>query len=458
MEESGLMPSLRPLRFLPSRGWLIVLLPWLAALLFTPLAFGGVTPGLRAISDGLLVLSFLAWIVLLGVEKRLPKISPWCRGAMVFLLVWSGIHWLNPKSIHYEVFWIFSHLDHISWLPGTSDKAATGKILVHWLSLAAGFLVLLDGCRQAKVRWLLLGGLALTGVLIALIGIYQKASGTEKILWIAKEYPPRYFFAAFVYHGHAAAFLNLCWPAALAIVLRARDCEKSGLIISLWITALFLTVAALFVNTSKAGHALGAVGLILALIRFRSHFFSGQTSKLVMILTSILVLGAIAVMVIPALSISMTRWSSFWTGISTQGRLQAYGFCLKMLPDAGFFGFGPGTFHLSFPMYRAEGGDEAMRGRWTHAHQDYLQMVIEWGYIAAAAWFILIGGAVLRGFRSVRQNLKKGRVEYSPSCALIALFLVLTHAMSDFPLQIPAIQYAIAVYLGILWNAGLRSP
>jgi hypothetical protein len=47
-------------------------------------------------------------------------------------------------------------------------------------------------------------------------------------------------------------------------------------------------------------------------------------------------------------------------------------------------------------------------------------------------------------------------MEFSASCALIALIVVIAHATFDFPFQIPAIQILIAFYMAVLWASGTK--
>ncbi|MEM9283871.1 MAG: O-antigen ligase family protein [Verrucomicrobiota bacterium] len=419
------------------------------------LAFGGTTPFTRQLTDLFLLISFGAWLVLLIAQRRLPRFPLFCLIPLFCLVLLGTIHWLNPKSVFYEKFWVFNPLDsHINWLPGTFDKKATGEVIWHLGALLLGFLVLIDACKDGRARWLLLAGLALSGFAVALVGIYQKASGTEFMLWMDEVYPKKLFFGAFRYHANAASFLNLCWPAAFALFMRYRDLGKSGVGFSLWLIVFLITVSGVFVNTSKAGHALGCFGLVLALLRFRSSIFTMIGSRVANVVSVLICVGLVGVLVLPALSLSWERWVDLFEHDYYRVRFHGYGICLPAVADSGLTGFGPGTFSLVFPFYR-DGTDEVFaRIFWTHAHQDYLQTIIEWGYAGMAAWLFFYAGALWRGFSAMRFAARHDRMEYSVSCALIAISILCLHAAMDFPFQIPAIQLPAALYLAILWTAG----
>jgi O-antigen ligase len=125
---------------------------------------------------------------------------------------------------------------------------------------------------------------------------------------------------------------------------------------------------------------------------------------------------------------------------------------LKMIPEAGPFGFGPGTFQTAFPYFTHEYGNQ-LNGRWLYAHEDYLQTLVEWGYVGTALWVGLVGGAmVLSVIRAVRYRAElSSSVRLTHFAILLGVGSVLLHALVDFPLQIASIQLYSAALLGALW-------
>jgi O-antigen ligase len=122
-----------------------------------------------------------------------------------------------------------------------------------------------------------------------------------------------------------------------------------------------------------------------------------------------------------------------------------------MLPDAGAWGFGPGTFAITFPHYTQELG-AAIPGIWRFAHDDYLQTVIEWGWVGASVWALLFFGGLVRCFHFCRRGRSADRALLFTSG--LALGGVALHALVDFPLQIASLQLYTAVYLGLGWGSG----
>ncbi|NLT71096.1 MAG: O-antigen ligase family protein [Verrucomicrobiaceae bacterium] len=421
------------------------------AAFYAPLAYGGTTRETRMILDLLCLLVAVAWVPVLVVEKRTPRAPAYLLTALAALFLLGLGFVLNPMFRHLESLWVFLPTERsVAWLPGTCDLAATAPWLGHLGCLALLLLVVTDAASRPGNRWFLLQTIALSGFAIALIGMTQKAGAAEAMLWATPQQSGGVFFAAFRYHANAASYLNLCWPAALAVWLRSRHLHRRGWISSWWLTVFLLTLLGVFVNTSKAGQVLALLGILISLWLVRRLLFDGTQSRATLLVSAIVCLSAALVVLLPTLLQSADNWDNLLSeGQSWRGRKAAASACLAMIADNPLFGTGPGTFHLAFPFYTSQ--LEGFHHFWTHAHQDYLQTMVEWGLPGFAAWAVLFAGAILRGGQRNRKTVPHENL--SDKFALLALALVLIHAMVDFPLQIPAIQLAAAIPLGILWSS-----
>lgn len=438
---------------MPPLRWLAVLAPLVGAFFYIPLAFGGTTPESVRVLDWLLLHAFVLWLAVLVLERRLPVLAWPLWVPLLVLGLFGVVQLLNPRAVADSTYGEIVPLEGFrSFLPGTVDAGTSWPVLLNLGALALGGLVLCDGLARVRVRWLLFRTIALAGLVIALIGIYQKASGAEAMLWSEPKPFGNNFFAAYRYHGNAASFLNLSWPAALAVWMRSRLMRPGSIVASLDLCVLFLVFAAVFVNSSKAGQILGLVGFLLAAWRFRGELAETGTSKigLIVLVLFLAVLGS--VFVLPGLLAASAKWNEFAQDAgSLTGRLLAYGACLGAIREAGIFGLGAGTFHLVFPYYTLELEDR-LYGFWYHAHSDWIQTAIEWGWIGFIAWATLIGGGFVRLWKRCREAARCERTELSCSVALIALVLVLVHALADFPLQIPSLQLLFVFYLALGWS------
>ena len=453
--------------------------PWLnrlvlglfaVCMVYAPFAFGCTTAATRQWLDYGLFTAAGLYLVALVIQRRWPVIPLPLVVLIAVPAVIGCVHALNPKFTHDYVTWQFAPVqDTISFLPGTLDRRATLKILFHLSAIAVGFVALVDLARNRTYRWFLLGSVALAGMAIALVGIYQKATLADSMLWTDQVYPNRrVFFAAFRYHGHAAAFLNFCWPAALALLLRSMQRPGPMLAKIVWSNVTLITLLAVFANTSKAGQGLALAGIVAAVVLFWKELpLQNVSRRTIGFIALVIVCGGLA-LVLPSLANSLGKWSDFAANpTSFKGRLFAYNGCLRMLPESGWFGFGPGTFGLAFPYY-TKGLDNQVTGFWNHAHQDYLQTLIEWGYIGGAALIAIVIGGLLRALNlpvPARFNLKQRnqrrrsggrhgtrRPDLSLKASLLALGLVAAHALIDFPFQIASLQFFGIVHMAVLWR------
>lgn len=391
---------------------------------------------------------FAIWVLGLVTAQRAPAI-PWLFGLLVLGIL--GYGWISVFNAEWTHVWGRGfhpavHTLGISWLPGSKDQDASRSAMIHFTAIFGGVLVVVDLARSRRLRRQLLGWLALTGLAVAMAGVYQKASGTVMLWNYDKPIEAKTFFAAFDYHGNSATFLNLCWPASFLLWLRALSSEeRAPLRLALWSCSTLFTLAAVFANTSKVGHVMAVVIVVILLIAYRSQIrsaFSGRAVGSTAVVGVILVVAAGALFISLSAEISLGRWEAF--DQSAEARLDSYKTCWEgILPNSGITGYGPGTFHTAFVDFQASGEEAAISFTY-RAHQDYLQLMIEWGYVGAGIWAVLLGGALLR------RNKTDDRDFYA-SGLKIMLFGVLAHAAVDFPFQVPALQWPILALTGILW-------
>ena len=451
-------------RWLPTAALAI----FAVAVIYSPLAWGAATNETRYWLDCGLAAAAGFYLVSLFVERRMPRISPILAGTLVFLGALGWTHALNPKFEYLWLNWQFRPLeDSFAFLPGTLDQKHTLEVVPHLSLMGLSMLALSDLTRRRRIKWSLLGMVVLSAFCVALIGIYQKATQADSMLWTDQVYPNRrVFFAAFRYHAHAAAFLNLCWPVALVLALRSFQRERPAYQRALWSNAFVFTFLAVFANTSKAGQGLALAGAVAALPLFWRELPFRSVSKRSLAIVGPLLIAVGVLAVLPSLGNSLGKWSDFVADpTSFKGRYFAYRGCVEMLGDSGWFGLGPGTFALAFPYYTA-GLENQAPGFWDHAHQDYLQALIEWGYLGGGALIlILLGGFVNAvGVRRLRRLLPTRRalggqrdnsgrpLDLATKGSILALGMTAAHAMIDFPFQIPALQLLATIHLAILWR------
>ncbi len=432
---------------------------WLLMLLSAtlPLFLGGVS------EVGDLWLNTLGWsAVVLWVgglfrRGRFPAVSRWASVPVVLVLALGLLATVNAECTFEGPFGGFTAREFVHWLPSTVDASGSLAAVKHWALLGGLFWMSCDFCSQRTQHQLYRNGLAVAGFLQIAFALGQRLADARSVLgsgW--GEHLP--FFGTFLYPGSAGAFLNLLIPL---FCLHAFDKTQRS---PLGIAGLAGLAVAIFWNTSRLSSLVAICsGLLLALllgwiawahadkVLLRASL-ARRLGRLRPALVSVLLVGGLALLVFPVPPL-FEKWKLLpeqWG--RTYPRFEAMRACLEVIRDAGAFGFGPGTFTAVFPQY-AQKMAESARGVWRHAHCDYLEWLIEWGWVGGLLWSFLPLGALVRvGMLVVGGEAMQRRME--AACTLVALVTLGLHALADFPLFNPAVQMLAVFWLGTAWSAG----
>jgi O-antigen ligase len=330
-------------------------------------------------------------------------------------------------------------------------------------ALLLGIILFVADLSQSD-RWLLRLWyvIGLVGGSIAFLGLLQKATGTLMIFWLPPPpYPVRVttFFATYYYHGNAGAFLNLVWPLSAGLVIRAFTSGSHPWMRAMWTSVFLLTIAAVLANTSRMAQLVALLLMVAICVQFGPLLLRKLSGGKSVALAGALAIGLALVSFAQASHFeqALARWQLRSEHIPSDARWQVSRIAVRALPDAGLFGFGPGTFRVVFPTYNRSGSNQ-VPGTWRFLHQDYLQTLLEWGWIGGILWALLFFGGITVGIRSYK---KHSRREWTPRrrvlqpLIIIALMGVALHALVDFPVQIESIQLYVATYLGLCWGSML---
>ena len=371
---------------------------------------------------------------------------------------------LNAKSIYDSEFSLFVPLrNFVPFLTGSVDYANSAAWMLRGALLLGTILFVCDLSQSS--RWLLRLWyvISLIGGSIAFLGLLQKATGAQMIFWQPPP-PPEYgvttFFATYFYHGNAGAFLNLVWPLIAGLVIRAFTSRSQPAMRALWTIVLIITIGGVVANTSRMAQVVALVLLIIIGLRFGPGLLRrlpGAQKSVAIAGTLAFILALIALAQATHLEQPLNRWQSVSEQIPADARWQASRVALGALPGAGFFGFGPGTFRVVFPGYNIESG-HAVPGSWRFLHEDYLQTLLEWGWVGSSLWALLFFGGIAVGILSYNRYATRDwmpRRRVMQPLATLALAGVAMHALVDFPFQIESIQLYVATYLGVCWGSSL---
>ena len=437
---------------------------FLAALIYAPWAYGATTSRSIQVTNWILLTALVLWAVELLVSRRTPRFPRLLFLLVVALVCVGGWMVFNAKSIYDSDFFVFVPLRNFaSSVAGSVDYTMSMAWIVRGVLLLGTILFVAD--LSQSNRWLLRlwYSIGLVAGSIAFLGLLQKATGAQMIFW--QPPPPEdvrvtTFFATYYYHGNAGAFLNLVWPLSAGLVIRAFSKRSHPGLRAMWISLFILTIAGVLANTSRMAQLVAVVLVLAICLRFGSALMrkvSGTEKSVALAGALAIVLALIALAQATRLDQPLKRWQAESQRIPSDARWQACHVALAALPDAGLFGFGPGTFRVVFPTYNI-GLVNQVQGTWRFLHEDYLQTLLEWGWVGSSLWGLLFVGGITIGIRSYN---KYGRGDWMPRrrvlqpLVIIALLGVAAHALVDFPLQIESIQLYVATYLGLSWGSAL---
>jgi diacylglycerol kinase (ATP) len=417
----------------------------LAALVYAPWAYGSIPPQFLAWLIALLGLTLSLWLLNCAVRQRLPQLPLWLIAAGAGVMVqawWMGLN-ADPETGGTRSF---------RWAPGSVNQELSFGMALRVTMLVGVLWMVCDMAQHWKWRRRLWWTLALTGFSIVLLGLVQRIGGAPGTFWQYDLEAPT-FFATFPYHANAGAFMNIVWPLMAGLLTLSMREQAASWQRGLWTVALVACLCGLFVNTSRGS---GFVALLLVLL-WLGWLLGRPASRWVSLNRPALLTRALAVLAVAgviAMAIGVDRTLERWRGLEQElhagnPRWQADLTSLRIISDAGATGFGPGTFARVYALYRGES-----RARLEHAHNDYLQTIIEWGFLGAAAWAFLVFGGPVRAVRAWIQGRgsKRTRDRILAFAGLAALLGLLLHALVDYPLQIPSIQLYTAVLLGFFWS------
>ena len=433
---------------------------FLGVLVYAPWVYGCTETEAIAGLNGLLAAVLILWgldLAVRGPQFPLPRLLCLLIAGILFL-GWAMT--LNAACLYDPFFNEAIALPKVfPALPGSVERALSSAAMVRITLCLGSVLFVADLMRRPLWQIRLWWTLGLSGGSIALLGLAQKVTGAPMIFWQPSDPPVTTFFATYYYHANGGAFLNLVLPPIACLALRAMSGGGTAGGRVLWITALVVILAAEAVDTSRGAQII-ALLLCAALLAWPARrVLAGAWQADRRVSVAMLAFGlavAAAIVLSIGLDAPLRHWQASLHSPGFQddaGRFLAAGAGLHAVPDAGWFGFGPGTFRVIFPYYTGYLGDR-IAGIWKYLHEDYIQTVIEWGWLGAALWAALYFGGMGRALRAYVRNAANwsGRQRLLTCGAVLALGGTALHSLLDFPMQIASLQLYCAVYLGICWS------
>jgi hypothetical protein len=453
---------------------------------------------------GLLTVMTLCGIGSYWCGHRLRAVPSRAGTAMLFLFAAGWLVVLAGSPLASDPFGAAHFLELSTRWPGSF--VARTPVDAMWLmsGLLGVLLILVDPTTMGFWRMRFYRLMAITGSTVSILGIIQAVTGARAPFWVEEETPvASAFFATFFEESAGVAFVSLVWPMAMGgligrLGVSGAASGKEWKAIAPWAGMIIAGWLALAVMGSLLGLVIGGalVALIGVWVLWRIPSMGlrvygirgGAVAGLCIVISAT---GALVAGKTPGFHSHWTRLQSTLAaeqtstskeppatfGVRADGlilpeenpsdshfpeaqRQKLTEASLKMIPQAGLLGFGPGSWREAFPHFT---DDALLRSHYLpmqFAHHDYLQGLVEWGILGTIAWSVLFLGGIRAGvYRLRRYRSKGGRIgekEGMIAGALAGLCGVLACAWWSFPLHVPAIQLYVAITLGLLWSAGER--
>ena len=406
----------------------------LAILVFAPLAFGAVDAWAFLVVQGLTVLVLIAWAVRLWASPK-PQ------------LLWPPLGWAVLAFALYAV---------ARYLTADIEYVARQEMIQVVIYAFLFFAIVNNLYRQETAQIISFTLIALAAV-IASYAAAQMLTRSNHVWNLVSPYTGR-ASGTFISPNNCGAFLAMLLPLTIAFLLAGRVSVIARILLAY---AALVLGAGLAVTFSRGGWLAAAGGLLVLLVTLAGH--RNYRWRAVLLLVVLLAGGGFFVSNYLSKSVGyMTHIKSAadsGTSLDMAVRLKLWQTAARMWEDHFWWGVGPAHFDYRFREYRPE----AVQMRPDRAHNDYLNLLADWGTVGGL--FVLAGLALFAAglvetwphVRRAERDFGSGRSSrfafyLGAACGLIALAV---HSGGDFNLHIPA-NALLGVTLLALLSSNLR--
>lgn len=319
------------------------------------------------------------------------------------------------------------------WRPWTLDVEATIRsvlVLIPGAVLMIAFLRL-SATDRVRLLWLAVA----VALASALLGIAQAASGGRFIPYASAH--SGFSIGLFVNRNHQAALLLAAMPIAAALgALRLTNGKYRNATVAITLSVVAIFAITVIGTTSRMALLVLPVMLAVSL----TLLFLGQ-SIVRLILPAIL--GLIGLAAVIWLGGGLTRNLARFASLS-DARYDYWTDLYWSLGHYSLAGTGIGTF---IPVHKsAESLDTVTAAVLNHAHNDYIELLLEGGIAALilmGLFFALLAVAVVRKFKA-RESREATLMAAAAASAIVS---ILIYSLVDYPLRMPAIAALFALLL-----------
>jgi O-antigen ligase len=424
----------------------------LGIVVFSSLSFGAVEPWSLAVTGILTAVAFSVFVARWqGLTDEPAFIRFFILGAIVvvyglFQLLPLPLRWLS--AIHPTLLQLVSMPGAAvnllasgqgltlvgevpSFHPVTVYPFATEMELARLTICLMIFLMAAFGPRTHEHVHSVLRILAIVGFVLALFAVTQKATWNGKLYWVRELGIRGNPFGPFVNRNHFAGWMCMVAPLSFGIGLLSRSISRR-------IRYIFFAVVmalTIFFSLSRGGMVSFLAGtIVLALITL---WRVPSKKSLIPILS--FVIGLFVYLIYVGMSPIIERFVQ--SGVSSHERLSVWFASLTAFRDFPIFGSGLGTFQHVFPAYKLDG----IEMFYQHAHNDYIEMLLELGIIGALVGLFCLGAAG----KTILNVRWRGREGYLKAAFVASFTSIAVFGLFDFNLHIPSNAILLSFISGL---------
>jgi O-antigen ligase/tetratricopeptide (TPR) repeat protein len=450
----------------------------LVMLCLSPWAYGAVHPGFEFLLYAGLGALLVLWAVRMLLEGRVSWTRcpvTWCLAALFLVGMWQLTPLSTPllRSLSPSTVDLCARLlpdqremlrsgqppepaatagSMISLCPG-----ATRKEMIRLLAVLLVFVVVRNNIASVSSARRLAVAAVANGALLSLFALMQFFSSPHNTLYWT--YPSLgNVFGPFICRNHFPYYINLCVGLGVGLLIGQRRRSiawwRSARRLlreprNLWIgSALALMLTATAVSLSRGGLlALAGGAAVCVLLKLAQPGRSLRLGSLLVILA-----GAVGMALWFGTDAIETRLATLTEGKAFQeSRLPLWSRVLPAVEAFPLWGTGFGTFRYLEPLYRTSGADAGLV--FDHAHNDYLEFLIEGGIPGLALCLAAIALVYWYGCRALTARRDEAGRGLALG-ALLGLTTLVIHSLGDFGTHVPAITLLATVVAAQLCGLG----
>ena len=348
-------------------------------------------------------------------------------------------------------------LSHLSF-PVSFVPFLTRIEFFKWLTLSGLFLFLLNwkpSNRGSDIRHLI-PVIMLVGIAESLYGMFEFFSGHRYILHIDGSSLISSVTGTFINRNYFAGYLLMVIPLSIGYLFSRESFQMDRF--SGWrnrLTSLdgktaliafgiILMILALLFSASRMGISGLLLSFTLTSFLFREPRRERRFSRSTVLIFGLAVLWAVWI----GLDAVISRF--FSVSESFKDRWTIWVNTFQIFKDFPLFGSGLGTFAHIFPMYRSF----HIRGIFTHAENDFLQLASEVGLIGIGLLLFVFAFLFFRAVLAIRSFHSRDSKKYIGMGGLVGVLALVFHSIVERNIQVPANAFLFT----FIWAVILKIP